>query len=200
MRKAKTKGISIPIAFNTTYRKKTYDEVEVYFSFTPIKSGGVDLLEPGKVLSKKINCFLNKNRAGSFEFLIPYKVTEIKHYEAPHGMKYHIGLVDENPTTATLSDRVGMIACNKNNLNTFLDAFYNPDFYIAVRDNKLFLRIKSEKGYVEIPSQDYSPNCWRGFAHPSITLEGSESPMDYNKLDWSKILSEICQPEEVVIA
>jgi len=165
----------------------------VYFSLKPVKFEDVDLLEPGEALSKKmINYFINKNMAGSFEFLIPYKITKPGSYEAPHGMRYCVGLVDENPTTATLLSRVGMLPCGKNNLDTFLHAFSNPDFYIVIRDNKLFLRIKSGDRYKEIPSQDYSPNCWGGFAHPTITIKGDGTPMDYEKLDWSKILSEIC--------
>jgi hypothetical protein len=196
MKSTKIKGISIPIAFNYAYRGQQYGEVEVYFSFNPIKSGEVDLLEPGKVLSKKINNFLNKNIVGSFEFLIPYKVTEIKSYEAPHELRFNISLVDKNPSTATLNNRIGMIPCNENNLATFLDAFPNHDFYIAIRDNRIFLRIKSGERYVEIPSQNYSPSCWMGFAHPAITLEGVGSPMDYKKLDWEKILNDICHPDE----
>lgn len=95
MNSIKIKGISIPIAFNYAYRGQQYGEVEVYFSFISIKTREVDLLEPGNVLSKKINNFINRNIVGSFEFLIPYKITEIKSYEAPHDMRFNISLADK---------------------------------------------------------------------------------------------------------
>jgi hypothetical protein len=90
-------------------------------------------------------------------------------------MRFNISFVDKNPSTANLSKIIGMIPCNENNLATFLDAFPNHDFYIAIRGNRIFLIIKSRERYVEIPSQNYSPSCWRGFAHPAITLEGLEA-------------------------
>lgn len=187
------KGISIPIAFEHTGRGNKYKEVEVYFSFTDIKNNEIDILEPGGISSKNIQALIKKSSSGNFDYLIPYTVKKIENYDAPHGIKYSIGLIDKNPTTATLFHRIGFFPCSENNLKTILNVFDSPDFYLGVKNDKLYLYIKNSSEYVEIPSQNYSPSCWRGFAHPSITLDGEGTPMDYTKLNWAHILNEIIQ-------
>lgn len=189
--KTPAKGISMPIAFGYDFRGHKYGEIEVYFSFDPISFEEIDLIEPGKFTSKKmLNYFLNKNSAGKFDYLIPYKITPSENYEAPWGMRFAIGLLDRNPTTSTMLNRIGLVTCQENNLDVFLGAF-SPDFYLCVKNNRLFIRIKCGEKYNEIPSQEYSPNCWPGFAHPSILIEGQGTPHDYKDFDWKKIYEEI---------
>jgi len=190
------KGISIPIAFFYHYGKQQkYAEVMVYFSIKPIEKTAIDIFSPGEYQLKKSEKLIKKLYPTTFDCLVPFKVSKDKKYEAPNDMKFVIGTDDKNPTTATLLNKISMLPCSSNNLGVLLETFSYPDFYIGIKENKLFLYIKhSDKEYREIPSQPYSHNCWPGFAHSSITLNqtnGASHIHRYTDIDWIKISNEI---------
>ena len=193
MNKNRAMGISLPIAFYYNYRGRQYREMDVYFSYVPVSRGQCDLLEHGTHRSKGLEHLL-KRGSGIFDALVPYKAEKIDRSESVFGsyssQRRSIGCVDANPTTATISHRQGMMPCTKNNLDTLLGCFA-PDYYLCIRDEKLFLRILVDSTYREIPSQPYSHRCSLGFGHKVIRIDGQGLARSFEELNWPELYKDM---------
>lgn len=173
-------GIAFPIGFLYNYRGTRYSEIELYFSFQAIRIEDIDLLEPGRSFARETRHLIKRGLQGDFDFLIPQEPHDIVKYEAPWNMRFSIGTIDKNPTTATMLNRIALYPCKENNLNTTLKLLGSPPFYFSQTDGTFFLHIRSRNDrFVKVPSQHYCPRCWQGFAHPAITMaaqNGSRAP------------------------
>jgi len=194
-------GIAIPIAFDYNYRGQHYGEINLYFSFEDTSIMDIDILSPGRAFSKEINHLTQRGTQGEFDYLIPISQEDIDKYSAPPGRKHAIRIVNSNPTTATYFQRVELLPCKENNLNTMVKLAGFPDFYISFLEGVFNLWIKNENGeYVAIPAQNYSPTCFHDFAHSVITLKGKSSVTPiYNisEIDWNKVLEELTSKKVV---
>ncbi|MFV3306054.1 hypothetical protein ACNFBT_12310 [Pseudomonas sp. NY15181] len=188
------KGIALPIAFYRQRGEKLlYKEIQIYFSFEPIPIEIRDTPFNGDLDKKLLSEMINKSYPKGFDFLVPYKITKGHSYEATHGVRRKISILDLNPTTATLRNHIGLMPCSHNNLPPLLEAFGHPDFFLESDTNSMKINIKSGDQYFSVPSQNYSPNCWAEFAHPSITLEGGSQPMNYEEINWSQAFIEMAR-------
>lgn len=186
------KGIAFPIGFKYLFRGRKYGEVELYFSQEPMCVEEVDLLEPGEGYSKNIQYMIKRGVQGDFDCLLPLEAIEVGNYDAPSGMRFPIGVSNNNPTTATMLDRVELFPCKSNNLSTMLKLLNDPPFYLSHSEGGFRLHINVGGKYAEIPCQSYSPRCWSGFAHPSITkvgASGNKSLSKFSDLDWEEVAS-----------
>lgn len=106
------KGIAMPVAFEYTYRGKKHGEVELYFSNKALRVSEIDLLEPGAAQNKNIDNFFKYSEFGKVQCLVPLELKYVGNYEAPHGVRFGIGILSGNPTTATMLERISFLPCS----------------------------------------------------------------------------------------
>lgn len=191
-------GVSFPIAFRCKMRGKTYQETIIYFSFNPLVMSEEDIFDRPKDYRKMTVKLFENSEHGRFDCLVPYKIKPVvlPEYESrlltgPND-RLSITLVDDNPTTATERDRIGLMPCTFNNIDTFLELFSFPSFFIAKDGTSISLRVKDESGvYRKIPSQVFSLGCDERPWHRKITFNGNGTPPHYAEFDWPKIYEQI---------
>lgn len=196
-------GIALPISFLYDYRGRKPGETQLYFSFVELGSEQVDLLELGQKYPKETKQLLQYGVQGTFDCLIPMPVEEIARYSQSSGMRFGIELVNDNPTTACLNNKIGLFPCKQSNLEYLLELHEYPPFYLSQVEGRFSLHIKDAKGrYLEVPSQEYSPQCYHGFGHPTITLAYGDSvkPVhQYSDLDWPEIVAGLLECEQGIL-
>ncbi len=197
-------GIALPISFLYDYRGRKYGETQLYFSFVELGLEQVDLLEPGRKYTKETKQLLQYGVQGAFDCLIPMPIEEIPSYSQSGGMRYGVELVNDNPTTACLNNKIDLLPCKQNNLEYLLELHQYLPFYLSQVEGRFSLHIKDASGgYIDVPSQEYSPQCYHGFAHPTITLEtgGAVRPVhQYADLDWAEILAMLFESEKKALS
>lgn len=192
-------GIAIPIEFNYNYRGKRHGSIDMYFSHQAIGVSEIDPIEPGKTHLNEIKHLVNHGLQGDFDCLIPQKKQKLEKFDdemdIPSGTHFSIGVIDDNPTTATYAEILAFYPCKENNLNRTLELFNYPDFYLSQKNRNFTLHIKTDKQhYNEIPAQKYSPRCFHGKGHSVITLKTKSGVLpiyQYSKLNWNDLLKQL---------
>ncbi|WED22821.1 hypothetical protein L3Q72_05360 [Vibrio sp. JC009] len=185
------KGIALPIAFNCNFRGERYKEVNLYFSFVPIDYKEIDIINVDRTKSRDVK-LLKGNLYQEYHYLLPYKTKSTSGYEAPPGKRFNIGLIDKNPTTATLFNKIALMPCLSRNLEPLLELTGYPDFYIGLEYDRFFLYIKRNMGeYTMVPAQDESISCWNEYAHPHISYHGENNPETYESINWEEVIKDL---------
>jgi hypothetical protein len=201
-------GIAIPIEFRTNKitrasrddgplivgtSRHVMGQMELYFSPHAITLEHVDLAEPGKPWTKERTLYQKHNVHGDHQFLIPSTVQKIEadRYLWPSRDRFAFGLVNGSPTTATGTEVLQLIPCDKENLALFLERLQTQPFYIEVRGDAFILHVKDRSGtYRKIASQIYSPRCWHGTRHAVITTQGERTYQPILRLEsipWTDV-------------
>jgi hypothetical protein len=199
------KGLAIPIAFNYQYRGMRYGEAQIYFANQPISVGEIDLIEPGRKHFKEMKHLIKHGVQGAFDYLLPLAPQGIDREEVIpkdinpsffFDMRYAIPRLNNNPTTATLFDRIELLPCKENNFKTMMGLLENPLFYLSKKDLCFSIHINDgNANYIEIPSHGYCPRCWHGYAHSVITTVhergGCMMIKKYAELNWPEMVRQI---------
>ncbi|MBB1488635.1 hypothetical protein [Oceanospirillum sediminis] len=154
------RGIALPISFSYDYRGRKYGEVQLYFSLVEVDVEQADLLGMGQQYTKEIKQLLQRGVQGAFDCLIPMPVETIPGYNQTGSMRLGIELVNDNPTTACLNNKIGLLPCQQNNLEYLLGLHEYPPFYLSQEDGRFTLHIKDgEKSYYPVPPSVLSRFC-----------------------------------------
>lgn len=193
-------GISIPIIFRTNKKirgssKTLNGTLELFFALVPVELDKVDLIDPGKRSEKAQALYLENNVYGDHRFLVPIKQESIEKYDAPWGQKFSIDMIGGYPTAAAYRESLQLFPCGEENLELFLEKLQIYPFYISIERGMFKLHVKDSSGkYRSLWAQDYSPQCWAGFAHPVITLQydrGRKHLHRFSDVKWDELLNEM---------
>ena len=224
-------GIKIPISFRYNYHGINDAVLEVYFSPHPVSENSIKSIAITRFITEEIELktpqlkngieYLEKySTHGVFDHLIPYETLEnensknrqtilsllnIDSSNSKLADKHlnNIPLTDKNPSTGTYNDIVGLFPTKDSDLDTLLQAFNYPPFYISTKDETLILKIKHNDHYHSIPSQYYCPPNVNALPTPTISLTVRDKETqnivnlhpiwDYKDIDWDKVAKDIIE-------
>jgi hypothetical protein len=224
-------GIKIPISFRYSYRGIKDAVLEVYFSPHPVSEDSIKSIAILRSITEE-NTFKSphfKNGVehlethsthGVINHLIPYKTLENENSKHRQGIlsslnidrsntkladKYlnNIPLIDKNPSTGTYNDIIGLFPAKDNDLDTLLQAFNHPPFYISINDGIFVLKIRHNNHYHSIPSQHYCPPNVNALPTPTISLTVRDKETqkivnlhpiwNYKDIEWEKVAKDIIE-------
>lgn len=224
-------GIKIPISFRYSYRGIKDAVLDIYFSPRPVSKENIATIEMIRFITEEkaykrpqlkngIKHLEMHSTHGTIHHLIPYKTLEgenakyrkkilsaldLDRENMRLGYKYLDGipLTDKNPSTGTFGDIIGLFPTKNSDLETLLQAFNYPPFYISIKDSKFFLNIKHNDIYYSIPSQRYSPPNRDPYPTPTISLAVRDkktnnivnlySIWDYKDIEWETVAKDIIE-------
>jgi hypothetical protein len=224
-------GIKIPISFRYSYRGIKDAVLEVYFSPHPVSEDSIKSIAILRSITEE-NAFKSPHFKNGIEHLethsthgvinhlVPYKILENENSKNRQGIlsslnidrsnskladKYlnNIPLIDKNPSTGTYNDIIGLFPAKDSDLDTLLQAFNHPPFYISINDGIFVLKIRCNDNYYSIPSQHYCPPNINKLPTPTISLAVRDQKTknivnlhpvwDYKDIEWETVAKDIIE-------
>jgi len=205
--------------------------LEIYFSPHPVRKENRATIEMVRFITEEkeykrpplkngIKHLEMHSTHGTIHHLIPYKTQDgenakyrkkilstldLARENVSLAYKYLDGipLTDKNPSTGTYNDIVGLFPTKDSDLDTLLQAFNYPPFYISIKDGIFILNVRHNDDYFPIPSQRYSPPNRDPYPTPTISLAVQDkktknivnlrSIWDYKDIDWDKVAKDMIE-------